>query len=83
MRVEPLRIARRACRFCGCTEEQACVMPEHLAECWQPPLWTCTWLTADVCSAPGCLARLADEIAVGLAVDHGEIAAGLEVGQGA
>lgn len=32
----------RVCRVCGCTEEDACVLP--LGGC-------CTWVEADLCSA--------------------------------
>lgn len=37
---------QRACRVCGCTDENGCALPDGSF---------CSWVTNDLCSAPRCI----------------------------
>jgi hypothetical protein len=54
------------CKFCGCTDEQGCMIPmivagendvlatgRELPEFYEP----CCWIAPEICSAPACVAK--------------------------
>jgi len=49
-------IVGQTCRYCGCTEDSPCVIPEQLRELIGSRF--CGWLIpGSVCNAPACLER--------------------------
>jgi hypothetical protein len=51
-----LYIIGETCRYCGCTEERPCIIPENMRDVVGSA--TCAWLIpCSVCNAPPCLER--------------------------
>lgn len=50
------------CKFCGCTEDHPCVIPDEIAEqhvsdfgAGMTSRGACAWLLEDVCTNPACV----------------------------
>lgn len=48
------------CKFCGCTEETACMLPSPPFLLFEP----CQWLLPDVCTNPACVEKAYREACV-------------------
>jgi len=53
------KIRRGHCRYCGCTDERACVLPKRKFPDGVTRGRTCWWIDAEhtVCSASGCFKK--------------------------
>jgi hypothetical protein len=54
------------CKFCGCTDSSACIVPRQFVTdrvfiaalvAGEPAGFPCAWLLPDVCTAPLCVAK--------------------------